>query len=114
MEVPVNIIFKVTKNNPEQRQVHIKMCRQSLHKPIYEVAALVVPYDRLDFSSVDNLEASLRTIVSYKVLSDLQNESIIPENESNSEIESLDLDDLIGEVISVPFGFDNELQKIDL
>ena len=62
----------------------------------------------------DNLEASLRTIVSYKVLSDLQNESIIPENESNSEIESLDLDDLVGKVISVPFGFDNELQKIDL
>jgi hypothetical protein len=114
MNVPINIIFKVTENNPKQRQVHIKMCRQNLHKPIDEVAALVVPYDRLDFSSVDNLEASLRTIVSYKVLSDLQNESIIPENESNSEIESLDLDDLVGEVISVPFGFDNKLQKIDL
>ena len=114
MNGPVNIIFKVTENYPEQKRVHIKMCRQSLHKPIDEVAALVVPYDRLDFSSVDNLEASLRTIVSYKVLSDLQKESIIPENQSNSQIESLDLDDLVGEVISIPFGFDNELRKIDL
>lgn len=114
MQVPISVIFKITKNNPEKKLFHIKMCRQNLHKPIDEVTPLVVPYDRLDFSSIDNLQESLRTLASYEVLSQLQRESVIPENESKSEVESLDLNDLVNQVISVPFGFDNELQQINL
>ena len=41
-------------------------------------------------------------------------EPIISENESSNEIESLDLNDLVDKIISIPYGADNKLNEIEL
>ena len=97
--IPINIIFKVIKNNPDDQSIEIKMCRQNSPKPI---------------DGLYNFQESLRDIVSDRALMYFLEEPIISENESSNEIESLDLDDLVDKVISVPYGPNNELNEIQL
>ena len=113
--IPINIIFKVIKNNPDDQSIEIKMCRQNSSKPIDDYPTLRLSYDRLDFNNgLYNFQESLRDIVSDRALMYLLEEPIISENESSNEIESLDLDDLVDKVISVPYGPNNELNEIQL
>jgi len=114
MKLPISIIFKIVKNNPERKKFNIKICRQNSQVPIDDIASMSVSYRKLDFSSIDNLQESLRTLATNEVLSQLRNEKMIPENQSNSEVDSLDLDDLVGKSVSVPFGYWNNLREIDL
>ena len=112
--IPINIIFKVIKNNPDDQSIEIKMCRQNSQKPIDDYPTLRLSYDRLDFSSVYNFQESLRDVVSDRSLMYLIEEPIISENESSNEIESLDLNDLVDKIISIPYGADNKLNEIEL
>ena len=112
--IPINIIFKVIKNNPDDQSIEIKMCRQNSPKPIDAYPTLRLSYDRLDFSSVYNFQESLRDVVSDRSLMYLIEEPIISENESSNEIESLDLNDLVDKIISIPYGADNKLNEIEL
>ena len=112
--IPINIIFKVIKNNPDDQSIEIKMCRQNSPKTIDDYPTLRLSYDRLDFSSVYNFQESLRDVVSDRSLMYLVEEPIISENESSNEIESLDLNDLVDKIISIPYGVDNKLNEIKL
>ena len=112
--IPINIIFKVIKHNPDDKSISIKMCRQNAPKPIDDYPSLRVSYNHLDFSSVYNLQESLRLVVSDNALKLLLSEPILSDNKSYKEIESLDLNDLVGEVVAIPYGTDNELHQIEL
>ena len=53
-------------------------------------------------------------IVSDNALKLLIDEPTLPENKSYKEVESLDLNDLVGDVVAIPFGNDNDLNRIEL
>ena len=112
--IPINIIFKVVKNNPDDQSIEIKMCRQNSSRPIDDYVPIRVSYDRFDFSSLYNFEESIRELVSDRSLMYLIQEPTLPENKSSSEIESIDFDDLVDKVIAIPYGTDNELNEIEL
>ena len=112
--IPVNIIFKIIENIPEKKLFVIKVCRQNSPKPIDKHRRLAISYDRLDFSDLYNFEESIRTLISNQCLADLCKEPILKENESQAEVESMDIDSLLDKVIAIPFGFENELREIEL
>ena len=114
MMIPINIIFKIVRNNPDTRSINIKMCRQNAPKSIDDYPSFRVSYDTLDFSSVYNLQESLRVLVSDNALKLLIDEPTLPENKSYKEVESLDLNDLVGDVVAIPFGTDNYLNHVEL
>ena len=112
--IPINVIFKVIKHNPDDKSISIKMCRQNAPKPIDDYPSLRVSYNHLDFSSVYNLQESLRVLVSDNALKLLIDEPTLPENKSHKEVESLDFNDLVGDVVAIPFGTDNDLNRVEL
>ena len=114
MDFPINVFFKIVRNRPELNKINIKMCRQNSPRPIDDYPSYCVSYDKLDFSNLYNFQESLRVIVSDNALQFLMQEPIIPENESSKEVETLDLEDMVGEIITIPFGFDNKLKEIEL
>ena len=75
---------------------------------------MAISYDNLDFSNVYNFEESLRSILCNQVISDFEMEPVIEENKSDEEINSLNVDDLLDKVVSIPFGFRNNLKQIEL
>ena len=114
MMIPINIIFKIVRNNPDTRSINIKMCRQNAPKSIDDYPSFRVSYDNLDFSNVYNLQESLRVLVSDNALKLLIDEPTLPENKSYKEVESLDLNDLVGDVVAIPFGTDYDLNRVEL
>ena len=112
--IPINIIFKIVENRPEEELIIVKSCRQNSPKSIDHCREVAISYDRLDFSDTYNFEESIRTLLSHRCLADLCSEPIIKENESSAEIESTDINSLLDKVIAIPFGFENELREIEL
>jgi len=112
--IPINVIFKLIKNNPDSRSISIKMCRQNAQTPIDEYPSLKVSYDKLDFSSLYNLRESLRHLTMNQALMQLLDEEILPENESTDELDSLDLNQCLNKVISLPCDEHGFMQEIEL
>ena len=112
--ININIIFKVISNNPDKKQLTVRYCRQNSPIPIDKHGKMAISYDNLDFSNVYNFEESLRSILCNQVISDFEMEPVIEENKSDEEINSLNVDDLLDKVVSIPFGFRNNLKQIEL
>tara|TARA_Y100001938_G_scaffold136570_1_gene199650 strand:+ start:678 stop:1019 length:342 start_codon:yes stop_codon:yes gene_type:complete len=112
--IPINIIFKIVENRPEEELIIIKSCRQNNPKSIDQCKKVAISYDKLDFSDLYNFEESIRTVLSIRCLADLCREPIIEENQSSAEIESTDINSLLDKVIAIPFGYENELKEIEL
>ena len=112
--IPVNIIFKIIENDPGKGMIIIKSCRQNSPKSIDKCKKVAISYDKLDFSDLYNFEESIRTLLSKRCLADLCKEPILKENESQAEVESMDIDSLLDKVIAIPFGFENDLKEIEL
>tara|TARA_B100000212_G_C27335871_1_gene516799 strand:+ start:981 stop:1322 length:342 start_codon:yes stop_codon:yes gene_type:complete len=112
--IPVNIIFKIIENNPEKEMIIIKSCRQNSPKSIDNCKKVAISYSKLDFSDLYNFEESIRTLLSKRCLADLCEEPVLKENESQAEIESMDINSLLDKVIAIPFGFENDLKEIEL
>ena len=112
--IHINIIFKIISNNPEKKQLIVKFCRQNSPKPIDDHQKMAISYDNLDFSDVYNFEESLRSILCDHVISDFEEEPVLEENKSTEERKSMCVDDLLDKVVSIPFGFRNDLKEIEL
>ena len=112
--IPINIIFKVTSNNKIDKSISIKSCRQNSPKPIDEYPSIRVSYDKLDFSSVYNLQESIRDIATNQALMQLSEESILEDNRSDEEIDSVDIDAIIDKVLVFPNEKEGMMQEIEL
>ena len=112
--IPINIIFKVTSNNKIDKSISIKSCRQNSPKPIDEYPSIRVSYDKLDFSSVYNLQESIRDIATNQALMQLSEESILKDNRSDEEIDSVDIDAIIDKVLVFPNEKEGMMQEIEL
>ena len=112
--IEINIIFKIIKNCPEQELFVVKCCRQNSPKPIDEHDKMAISYDNLDFSSTYNFEESLRSILCNEIISNFESEPILEENKSTEEIKSISVDDLLDKVVSIPFGFQNDIKEVEL
>lgn len=112
--IPINIIFKVISNNKIDKSISIKSCRQNSPKPIDEYPSIRVSYDKLDFSSVYNLQESIRDIATNQALMQLSEESTLKDNRSDSEIDSVDIDAIIDKVLVFPNENEGMMQEIEL
>ena len=112
--IPINIIFKVTSNNKIDKSISIKSCRQNSPKPIDEYPSIRVSYDKLDFSSVYNLQESIRDIATNQALMQLSEESTLLDNRSDEEIDSVDIDAIIDKVLVFPNEKEGMMQQIEL
>ena len=112
--IPINIIFKVIQNNFDDKSIIVKMCRENSPKPIDDYPSIRISYDKLDFSSMYNLQESIRTIATHRSLMHLLNEPILPENNSDIEIDTLDLDDIIDKIVKIPYNEEGKMQEVIL
>ena len=112
--IPINIIFKVTSNNQIDKSISIKTCRQNSPKPLDDYPSIRIEYDKLDFSSVYNLQESLRDIATNQALMQLCSESILPDNRSDNELDSVDINAIIDKVLVFPNEKEGMMQQIEL
>ena len=112
--IPINIIYKVIGNNKIDQSISIKSCRQNSPKPIDEYPSIRVSYDSLDFSSVYNLQESLRDIATNQSIMQLSHESTLPDNECDDELDSVDMDDIIDKILVFPNKEEGMMQQIEL
>ena len=112
--IPINIIYKVIENNRIDKSITLKSCRQNSPKPIDEYPSIRVSYDKLDFSSVYNLQESLRDIATNQALMQLSEEQTIHTNQSDDELDSIDIDDIIDKILVFPNDDEGIMQEIEL
>ena len=112
--IPINIIFKVISNNQIDKSISIKVCRQNSPKPLDDYPSIRIEYDKLDFSSVYNLQESLRDIALNQALMQLCYERTLPDNKSDDELDSVDIDTIIDKVLVFPNEKEGMMQQIKL
>tara|TARA_Y100001937_G_C7096886_1_gene320506 strand:+ start:456 stop:806 length:351 start_codon:yes stop_codon:yes gene_type:complete len=109
-----NILFKITSNDPKNKSLTVKCCRETALKPIDDYKEYNISYRNLDFSSPQSFEDSMRTNVSSIVLTQLINEPVLPENVGVPEILSDDINDYVDKVICTTYNTSSELNRIEL
>ena len=113
MIVP-NILFKVISNNPTKETMVVKYCRENAQKPIDQYKSYNVSYFNLDFTSPEALVESIRSVGTSIVIKQLNSEPILDENKPTELIQSLDLDEYVGKIVSVTIDPTGDLNKIEL
>tara|TARA_B100001989_G_C24102848_1_gene252572 strand:- start:163 stop:504 length:342 start_codon:yes stop_codon:yes gene_type:complete len=113
MIVP-NILFKVISNNPIKETMVVKYCRENAQKPIDEYKSYNVNYFNLDFTSPEALVESIRSVGTSIVIKQLNDEPMLDENKPTELIQSLDLDQYVGKIVSVTLDPTGDLNKIEL
>ena len=109
-----NILFKVITNNPTHQQMTVKFCRENAPEPIENYQSYNISYRNLDFSSSNALIESIRSVGSYIAQQQFLDEPILEENKSNSDIDSIDLGDYVGKIVSVSFDATQQLNEVKL
>lgn len=109
-----NILFKVISNDPINKSIVVRFCRENAQKPIDEYRAYNISYRNIDFSSPKAFEDSLRSRGNPVIMKQLINEPIIEENKSVSEILSTDINDYIGKIVCTTSETSGSLNKVTL
>ena len=109
-----NILFKVISNNPTHQQMTVKFCRENAPEPIENYQSYNISYRNLDFSSSNALIESIRSVGSYIAQQQFLDEPILDENKSNSDINSIDIEDYVGKIVSVSFDATQQLNEVKL
>ena len=109
-----NILFKVISNNPTHQQMTVKFCRENAPQPIENYQSYNISYRNLDFSSSNALIESIRSVGSYIAQQQFLDEPILEENKSNGDIDSIDLGDYVGKIVSVSFDSTEQLNEVKL
>ena len=99
MIVP-NILFKVISNDPINKSMVVKFCRENAPKAIDNYKSYNISYYNLDFTSPEKLIHSIYLVGRYVVKEQLEQEPVLDENQSES-INSVDLSDYVGKVVSM-------------
>ena len=109
-----NILFKVISNNPTDKQLTVKFCRENAPQPIENYKTYNISYRNLDFSSSNALIESIRSVGSYIAQQQFLDEPILEENKPNDDIDSIDIEDYIGKIVSVSFDATQQLNEVKL
>ena len=109
-----NILFKVISNDPINKSIVVKFCRENAQKPIDEYRSYNISYRNIDFSSPKAFEDSLRSRGNPVIMKQLINEPIIEENKSVSEILSTDINDYIGKIVCTTSDTSGSMNKVEL
>ena len=109
-----NILFKVISNNPIDKQMMVKFCRENAPEPIENYQSYNISYRNLDFSSSNALIESIRSVGSYIAQQQFLDEPILEENKSDDDIDSIDLGDYVGKIVSVTSDSINQLNEVKL
>ena len=92
----------------------VKFCRENAPQPIENYQTYNISYRNLDFSSSNALVESIRSVGSYIAQQQFLDEPILEENKSNSDIDSIDLGDYVGKIVSVSFDSTEQLNEVKL
>jgi hypothetical protein len=109
-----NILFKVISNNSIDKQMMVKFCRENAPEPIENYQSYNISYRNLDFSSSNALIESIRSVGSYIAQQQFLDEPILEENKSNDDIDSIDIEDYVGKIVSVTFDSTQQLNEVKL
>ena len=109
-----NILFKVISNNPTRQKKTVKFCRENAPKSIDSYETYNISYSNLDFSSSNALIESIRSVGSSIAQQQFLDEPTLEENKSNNDIDSIDVEDYVGKIVSVPFNAIEELNEVEL
>ena len=109
-----NILFKVISNDPINKSLVVKFCRENAPEPIDHYKAVNISYYNLDFTSTDALVESIRSAGSSRVMKQLNSEPILDENKSESVPDSVDLNEYVGRIVSATLDPLGDLNKIEL
>ena len=109
-----NILFKVISNNPTDKQLTVKFCRENAPQPIENYKTYNISYRNLDFSSSNALIESIRSVGSYIAQQQFLDEPILEENKPNDDIDSIDIEDYVGKIVSVSFDATQQLNEVKL
>ena len=113
MIVP-NILFKVISNDPINQSMVVKFCRENAPKVIDEYRAYNISYYILDFTSPEALVESIRSTGTSIVIKQLNDEPILDENKPIDLIQSVDIEQYVGKIVSVTLDSTGDLNKIEL
>ena len=113
MIVP-NILFKVISNDPINKSMVVKFCRENAPKVIDEYRAYNISHYNLDFTSPEALVESIRSTGTSIVIKQLNDEPILDENKPTDLIQSVDIEQYVGKIVSVTLDSTGDLNKIEL
>ena len=113
MIVP-NILFKVISNDSINKSMVVKFCRENAPKVIDEYRAYNISHYNLDFTSPEALVESIRSTGTSIVIKQLNDEPILDENKPTDLIQSVDIEQYVGKIVSVTLDSTGDLNKIEL
>lgn len=97
----MKLLFKITKYLPETQQVTVKCCRQNAPKSIDDYTEVALDLMHVDFTNYETFKYSMFMNLAHIIKRQIEDESILPENEIIEETNSEDLNDYIDKVIGV-------------
>ena len=113
MIVP-NILFKVISNDPINESMVVKFCRENAPKRIDEYKAYNISHYNLDFTSPEALVESIRSTGTSIVIRQLNDEPTLDDNKPDELIQSVDLNEFVGKIVSVTLDSTGDLNEIEL
>ena len=104
-----NILFKVISNDPINKSIVVKFCRENAQKPIDEYRSYNISYRNIDFSSPKAFEDSMRSRGNPIIMKQL-----LKVNKGVPEILSTDINDYVGKIVCTTSETSGSLNRITL
>ena len=109
-----NILFKVISNDPINKSIVVKFCRENAQKSIDEYRSYNISYRNIDFSSPKAFEDSMRSRGNPIIMKQLLNEPPLEVNKGVPEILSTDINDYVGKIVCTTSETSGSLNRIAL
>jgi len=104
----------VISNDSINKSMVVKFCRENAPKVIDEYRAYNISHYNLDFTSPEALVESIRSTGTSIVIKQLNDEPILDENKPTDLIQSVDIEQYVGKIVSVTLDSTGDLNKIEL
>ena len=95
----MKIIFKITRHNPEEKVISVKICRLHSHKSINEYKSKRVDYSGFDMFDTETFVDSLIRKCGHRIKNQDESEEILTSNQPFEVSKELDIDNMIDKVI---------------
>ena len=109
-----NILFKVISNDPINKSIVVKFCRENAQKSIDEYRSYNISYRNIDFSSPKAFEDSMRSRGNPIIMKQLLKEPPLEINKGVPEILSTDINDYIGKIVCTTSDTSGVMNKVEL
>ena len=109
-----NILFKVISNDPVNKSMVVKFCRENAQKSIDEFRSYNISYRNIDYSSPKAFEDSLRSIGNPVITRQFLNEPALEINKGLPEILSTDINDYIGKIVCTTSDTSGSMNRVEL